>query len=105
MVLKNGACRCHICGQLGHPAEAGLCPYIACSFCHQNGHWNYMCPNKDNISRTQCFKCQRYGHSTEVFIKKFNLIKLINNFFDFKRCPDHWRQFDRIVKFFLFKSI
>lgn len=66
-VLKNGACRCHICGQLGHPAEAGLCPYIACSFCNQNGHWNYMCPNKDNISRTQCFKCQRYGHSTEVF--------------------------------------
>ena len=66
VVLKNGACRCHICGQLGHPAETGLCPFIACTFCCQNGHWNYMCPNKDKISRTLCFKCQRYGHSTEV---------------------------------------
>ncbi len=74
-VLKNGACRCHICGQLGHPAEAGLCPFIACSFCFQNGHWNYMCPNKDKISRTLCFKCQRYGHSTEVG----NLIFFVND--------------------------
>ncbi len=80
-VLKNGACRCHICGQLGHPAEAGLCPFIACSFCCQNGHWNYMCPNKDKISRTLCFKCQRYGHSTEVGSIKFfsNSLKILND--------------------------
>ena len=65
-VLRNGACRCHICGMLGHPAEAGLCPYIICSFCHQNGHWNHMCPNKDKVSRTLCLRCSRYGHKAEV---------------------------------------
>jgi hypothetical protein len=66
VVIRNGACRCHICGQLGHPAEVGLCPFITCTFCHENGHWNYMCPNKDKISKTFCYKCQCYGHMTEV---------------------------------------
>ena len=76
-MLKSGACRCHICGQLGHPAEAGLCPYIACSFCRQFGHWNHMCPNIEKVSRTLCFKCQRYGHRTEVFsINTLNSRKL-----------------------------
>ncbi|CAF0852849.1 unnamed protein product [Brachionus calyciflorus] len=80
VALKSGACRCHICGQLGHPAEAGLCHYISCSFCRKFGHWNHMCPNIDKVSRTLCHKCQRYGHTTE-------------------RCPDQWRQFDRISTF------
>lgn len=78
-VLRNGACRCHICGMLGHPAEAGLCPYIVCSFCHQNGHWNFMCPHKDKISRTLCHRCQRYGHTASVckFINSFSLKNFI----------------------------
>ena len=78
VAIKSGACRCHICGQLGHPAETELCPYIACSFCRQYGHWNYMCPDIDKVSRTLCTKCERYGHRSDM-------------------CPDQWRQFDRIV--------
>lgn len=66
---------------LGHSAESGLCPFIICSFCYQNGHWNFMCPHKDKISRTNCTRCLKYGHRLE-------------------QCPEQWRQFDRIVIIF-----
>ncbi len=83
-LLKSGACRCHICGQLGHPAEAGLCPYIPCSFCKQFGHWNHSCPNIEKVSKTLCEKCTRFGHASEVklqILQKYYLKKLELEFF------------------------